>query len=251
LFVSILMDPTAQDNNQKEDQNPSSAAGKTPQNPILPGQYVVAQDEKSQQNQQFAPPPPPPTEPVSVPQTPLADLGHDRDLVTPATAQDVDLSKAINQQLAGPSTPPQSVPPPPPPSASAPPPPAAPPPNFGQPDPTPFNAVPAQGQMAPPSDQPKSKIKLLIIIVSILILIGLVLGLVWFFVLSKKGEQAAKTGSSEVQFEEPSPAPNRETGGFGDLEQATGEAPAIPPTEQTQPQPDQGELPNPSPVQSP
>jgi len=110
LFVSILMDPTAQDNNQKEDQNPSSAAGKTPQNPILPGQYVVAQDEKSQQNQQFAPPPPPPTEPVSVPQTPLADLGHDRDLVTPATAQDVDLSKAINQQLAGPSTPPQSVP---------------------------------------------------------------------------------------------------------------------------------------------
>ena len=248
MFVSILMDPTAQDNNQKEDQNPSSAAGKTPQNPILPGQYVVAQDEKSQQNQQFAPPPPPPTEPVSVPQTPLADLGHDRDLVTPATAQDVDLSKAINQQLAGPSTPPQSVPPSPPPSA--PPPPAAPPPNFEQPDPTPFNASPAQNQMTqPPADGPKSKIKILIIIISVLTLIGLTLGLVWFFVLSKKGNEAAKTESTEVQFEEPSPIPNRETGGFGDLEQATGEAPAIPPTEQTQPQPDQGELPNPSPVQ--
>ena len=243
------MDPTAQDNNQKEDQNPVSAAGKTPQNPILPGQYVVAQDETSRGNQQFAPPPPPQPESVSVPQTPLADLGQDRDLVTPATVQDVDLSKAINQQLAGPSTPPQSVPPPPPPP-SAPPPPAAPPPNFEQPDPTPFNAAPAQGQMPqPPADGSKSKIKILIIIISILILIGLALGLVWFFVLSKKGNEAAKTDSTEVQFEEPSPPPNRETGGFGDLEQATGEAPVVPPTEQTQPQPDQGELPNPSPVQ--
>src|SRR3990172_10699072 len=122
------MDPTAQDNNQKQDQ-PVNTVGNPPQNPILPGQYIVAQDEKNQQNQQFAPPPPPKPEPVSVPQAPLADLGHDRDLVTPATVQDVDLSKAINQQLAGPSAPSQSVPPPPPPSASAPPPPAAPPPN--------------------------------------------------------------------------------------------------------------------------
>src|SRR3989344_1084090 len=245
------MDPTAQDNNQKEDQNPPGAAGKPPQNPILPGQYIVAQDETSHGNQQFAPPPPPSPEPVSVPQTPLADLGQDRDLVTPATVQDVDLSKAINQQLAGPSTPPQSVPPPPPPP-SAPPPPAAPPPNFEQPDPTPFNAAPAQGQMPqPPAEEPKSKIKILIIVISILVLIGFALGLVWFFVLSKKGNEAAKTESTEVQFEEPSPAPNRETGGFGDLEQATGEAPVVPPTEQTQPQPDQGELPNPSPVQSP
>ena len=245
------MDPTAQDNNQKEDQNPVNTAGNLPQNPILPGQYIVAQDETSHENQQYAPPPPPQPEPVSVPQTPLADLGHDRDLVTPATAQDVDLSKAINQQLAGPSTPPQSTSPPPPPPP-APPPPAAPPPNFGQPDPTPFNAAPAQGQMPqPPAEEPKSKIKILIIIISVLVLIGLALGLVWFFVLSKKGNEAAKTESTEVQFEEPSPPPNRETGGFGDLEQATGEAPVVPTTEQTQPQPDQGELPNPSPVQSP
>ena len=242
------MDPTAQDNNQKEDQNPVNTAGNLPQNPILPGQYIVAQDEKSQQNQQFAPPPPPSSEPVSVPQTPLADLGQDRDLVTPATVQDVDLSKAINQQLAGPSAPPQSAPPPPPPPA--PPPPASPPPNFEQPDPTPFNAAPAQNQMQPPADGPKSKIKILIIIISVLILIGLALGLVWFFVLSKRGNEAAKTESTEVQFEEPSPAPNRETGGFGDLEQATGEAPVIP-SDQTQPPLDQGELPSSSPVQSP
>ena len=244
------MDPTAQDNNQKEDQNPVNAAGKPPQNPILPGQYIVAQDEKSQQNQQFAPPPPPSPEPVSVPQTPLADLGQDRDLVTPATVQDVDLSKAINQQLAGPSAPSQSAPLPPPLPPS--PPPGAPPPNFEQPDPTPFNASPAQNQMTqPPADGPKSKIKILIIIVSVLVLIGLALGLVWFFVLSKRGNEAAKTESTEVPFEEPSPAPNRESGGFGDLEQATGEAPVVPPIDQTQPQPDQGELPNPSPVQSP
>ena len=244
------MDPTAQDNNQKEDQNPVNAAGKPPQNPILPGQYIVAQDETSHGNQQFAPPPPPSPEPVSVPQTPLADLGQDRDLVTPATVQDVDLSKAINQQLAGPSAPSQSasLPPPLPPS----PPSGSPPPNFEQPDPTPFNASPAQNQMTqPPADGPKSKIKILIIIISVLVLIGLALGLVWFFVLSKRGNEAAKTESTEVQFEEPSPVPNRETGGFGDLEQATGEAPVIPPTDQTQPQPDQGELPNPSPVQSP
>jgi len=242
------MDPTAQDNNQKEDQDPVNAAGKPSQNPILPGQYIVAQDEKSQQNQQFAPPPPPSPEPVSVPQTPLADLGQDRDLVTPATVQDVDLSKAINQQLAGPSAPSQSAPPPPPP----PPPAGSPPSNFAQPDPTPFNASPAQNQMTqPPADGPKSKIKILIIIISVLVLIGLALGLVWFFVLSKRGNEAAKTESTEVQFEEPSPVPNRETGGFGDLEQATSEAPVIPPTDQTPPQPDQGELPNPSPVQSP
>ena len=242
------MDPAAQDNNQKEDQNPVNSAGKPPQNPILPGQYVVAQDETSRENQQFAPPPPPSPEPVSVPQTPLADLGQDRDLVTPTTVQDVDLSKAINQQLAGPSVPSQPVLPPssPPP---APPPPASPPPNFEQPDPTPFNAAPAQGQMPqPPADGPKSKIKILIIIISVLVLIGLALGLVWFFVLSKRGNEAAKTESTEVPFEEPSPAPNRESGGFGDLQEATGEAPVTPP-DQTQPQPDQGELPSPSPVQ--
>src|SRR3989344_4484520 len=99
------MDPTAQDNNQKEDQNPVNAAGKPPQNPILPGQYVVAQDETSHGNQQFAPPPPLPPEPAPPP-----------------------------------------PPPPPPPS----PPPGAPPPNFEQPDPTPFNASPAQNQMTQP-----------------------------------------------------------------------------------------------------
>lgn len=241
------MDPTAQDNNQKEDQSQVNAAGKPPQNPILPGQYVVAQDEKSQQNQQFAPPPPPSPEPVSVPQTPLADLGQNNDLVTPATAQDADLSKAINQQLAGPSAPPQSTPPPSPPAP--PPPPASPPPNFEQPDPTPFNAAPAQNQMPQvPADEPKSKIKILIIIISVLVLIGLALGLVWFFVLSKRGNESSKTESTEVQFEEPSPVPNRESGGFGDLQEATGEAPVTTP-DQTQPQPDQGELPSPSPVQ--
>jgi len=244
------MDPTAQNNNQKEDQNQVNAQSPPPQNPIQPGQYVVAQEEKSQDDQPFASPPPPPTEPVSVPQAPLADLGQNRDLVTPATAQDADLSKVINQQLAGSSAPSQSVPPPPsPPPAS---PPGAPPPNFQQPDPTPFNAVPAQNQMSqPPADEPKSKIKILIIIISVLTLIGLTLGLVWFFVLSKRGNEAAKTESTEVQFEEPSPIPNRETGGFGDLPQATGEAPVMPPSGQTQPQPDQGEFSSPSPVQLP
>ena len=243
------MDTTAQNNNQQEDQNQVNTPNQPPQNPIQPGQYVVAQDEKSQDNQQFAPPPPPPTEAVSIPQAPLADLGQNSDLVAPVTAQDVDLSKAINQQLAGSSAPPQSAPLPPP---SPPPPPSgAPPPNFGQPDPTPFNAAPVQNQMPQPQDEPKSKIKILIIIISVLILIGLALGLVWFFVLSKRGNEAAKTESTGVQFEEPSPIPNRETGGFSDLPLATGEAPVTPPSDQTQPQPDQGENLSPSPVQSP
>jgi len=244
------MDPTAQNNNQQEDQNQVNTKSSPPPNPIQPGQYVVAQEEKSQDNQQFAPPPPPPTEPVSVPQAPLADLGQNSDLVAPATPQDADLSKVINQQLAGPSAPPQSAPLP---SPSSPPLPSGAPPqgNFGQPDPTPFNAAPVQSQMQQPQDEPKSKIKFLIIIVSALILIGLVFGLVWFFVLSKRGEEAAKTENTEVQFEEPSPVPNRETGGFGDLPQATGEAPLTPTPDQTQEQPDQGENLSPSPVQSP
>ena len=244
------MDPTARNNNQQEDQNKVNAKSPSPQNPIQPGQYVVAQEEKSQDNQQFAPPPPPPTEPVSVPQAPLADLGQNSDLVAPVTPQDVDLSKVINQQLAGSSVPPQSALPPPP---FPPPPPSGAPPqgNFSQPDPAPFNAAPVQNQMQQPQDEPKSKIKLLIIIISALILIGLVFGLVWFFVLSKRGEQAAKTENTEVQFEEPSPFPNRETGGFGDLPQATSEAPVTPPPDQTQEQPDQGENLSSPPVQSP
>src|SRR3990167_2337788 len=104
------MDPTAQNNNQQEDQNKVNAKSPSPQNPIQPGQYVVAQEEKSQDNQQFAPPPPPPTEPVSVPQASLVDLEQNSYLVTPATSHDADLSKVINQQLAGPSAPPQSAP---------------------------------------------------------------------------------------------------------------------------------------------
>lgn len=244
------MDPTAQNNKQQEDQNQVNAKRKSPQNPIQPGQFIVAQEEKSQDNQQFAPPPPPPTEPVSVPQVPLADLGQNSDLVAPVTPQDADLSKVINQQLAGSSAPSQSAPPPPPPPPQ---PPFGVPPqgNFGQPDPAPFNAAPVQNQMQQPQDEPKSKIKLLIIIASALILIGLVFGLVWFFVLSKRGEEAAKTENSEVQFVEPSPIPIRETGGFGDLPQATGEAPVTLPPGQTQEQPDQGENLSPPPVQSP
>lgn len=244
------MDPTAQNNKQQEDQNQLNAKRKSPQNPIQPGQFIVAQEEKSQDNQQFAPPPPPPTEPVSVPQVPLADLGQNSDLVAPVTPQDADLSKVINQQLAGSSAPSQSAPPPPQPPPQ---PPFGVPPqgNFGQPDPAPFNAAPVQNQMQQPQDEPKSKIKLLIIIASALILIGLVFGLVWFFVLSKKGEEAAKTENSEVQFEEPSPIPIRETGGFGDLPQATGEAPVTPPPGQNQEQLGQGENMSPPPVQSP
>ena len=93
-----------------------------------------------------------------------------------------------------------------------------------QPDPTPFVAP----KSPPPAIQGSSRmerIKKIAIIFAILILLGLLAGLVWFFVLGGKTKEPVKTESSTgAPVAEPSPPPKRTDGGFADLPPATNEA---------------------------
>lgn len=194
------MDPTAQANNP----NPQGDAAKSP---IEPGQFVVAGGEPA------SPPGQPINQPAQQPQSP------------PQPRPGFSLAQDKNLAQSFPTPPPQPPQPQsPPPQPQIPPQPPQPETPM-QPDPTPFNG-PNQPASAPAQQQPPGskmkKIKLLVIIVAILILIGIVAALAWFFILNKP--QTAQTVKTENTQEliEPTPTPQApSTGGFGNLPQAT------------------------------
>ena len=81
------------------------------------------------------------------------------------------------------------------------------------------------------------KIKLFVIIIAVLVLIGIIAAVAWFFVLQKpQAPESAKTQDTQ-QVIEPTPTPQVPTGGFGQLPQATngaeasesGQTPMFPP----------------------
>src|SRR3989344_1498790 len=183
------MDPSAPDNNDKDQQNPQGT-----QSPIQPGQFVVAtQDANGQPSQAgSAPLPNAPANQQSVPppgsspyQPPPAGDGFTTD---------------SNLQTQGP------MPPPP------------------QPDPAPFAPPPQPvNPTGAPTDDPKSsKVKIIGIAAGIISLLVIIAALIWFFIINKKTTESVNTTSQEV-IEEPSQA-TRSSGSFGQINESTAEA---------------------------
>lgn len=201
------MDPSAPNNSSNPNQGTPE-----PTNPIEPGQFVVSAEEPvTPQN-----PPPQVTQ-----QTPAYQV--------PPESQKLPVSRepqpniAQNQSQAPAAVPPQ--PPPSPPSQT----PGAPAPNFSQPDPTPFSP-PAPAGVNPDGESKTGKLKLILIVLGLLVLLATVGGLLWFFVLGKRIQEATKTENPEDSVaveEEPSPITKRTTGGFGELPSATAGAPLL------------------------
>jgi len=225
------MDPTApKDNSLAND----------PQNPIQPGQFVVAGEDNSLSPKPKAPAPiskpqfktPPPSPPIpnptNIPQGPPPSI-----TTPPVVPPPSPKIEAMPKMTPVPPVPPASPPPPSPapqtPSVSA-------EPAASQPDPTPFvpPSVPDQQAMGTPTQGPSGigRLRIIAIVLAVLVLVALIAGVFWFFVLGKRGQEPVKTQSApEEQVEEPSSPPKRTNGGFGDLPQATSEAtPAATPT---------------------
>lgn len=215
------MDPTAPNNNSLP-QDPNAPLG--PKSPIQPGQFVVAgEDEEVAKNVSSQSPSPesqnPQPQPFSSPQSPqqvpstlqepaqavpgpsvLSPLAGD----TPTSNENSDLPSNFASPFSGPR-------------------------NL-QPDPTPFVSPQMQpqqtketGPMLPPS--PSSPIKKIVLIFGVLILIGLITAVAWFFIINKNGKETAQNKDTQKsQIEEPSPLPKRTSGGFSELPPATSEA---------------------------
>ena len=215
------MDPTA----PKDNQNPPQAAS-----PIQPGQFVVAGDEDgvfkeppapvspkpspsatslSQEQKQPAssPLPPLPSQPLPQPSGPGINLSTESQpspSVTPPSNQSQQETSTTSAQ-----------------------------PSQTQPDPTPYVA-PQPGDVPYPNNttgapqEPPSLIKkfrMIAIFMVVLVLVGALVAVAWFFVLGKKSNEPIKTENVEqAQVEEPSPLSKRTTGGFAELPAATSEA---------------------------
>lgn len=247
------MDPTAPDS--QDPQNPN------PNNPIMPGQFIVAGEDVPNPPQPTNPSPAQPAFPQTTPATPISPLNTNipPHPASPPATNPGDLLATLAKQTEGAILPqnqtdihqPSQVQPSvlPAPTASEPPreaPAAAepvlnlasdiplnqsempqtaglditPPLDNAAPDPTPY-APPPQG---PPPSQEGSKmdkIKIVLMSAGVLVLIGLIASLAWFFVLNKpKG--AAKTEIAQEELIEDLPAiPKRTQGGFGDLPVST------------------------------
>ena len=218
------MDPTAPKKDQKL-QDPKTST--PPQSPIQPGQFVVAGDEDGVFKE--------PQAPASSPASPLSG----------------PLSQEPKQPVSSPLPPLPSQPPSQPPgpginlsAASQPLPSVAPTssqspeetstnpsqPSLTQPDPTPYVA-PQPGDVPYPNNttgalqEPPSlikKLRMIAIFVVVLVLVGALVAVAWFFVLGKKSNESVKTeNTQQAQVEEPSPLPKRTTGGFAELPVAT------------------------------
>lgn len=179
------MDPSAPN-------NPNNSNPQAPTSPIQPGQFVVAGEE--------APPAATAPQPTVETQSPAAP--------PPAPIPTVNLAQDKEGQQ------PQVFP-------NAPVGPAA-----SQPDPTPFSPtgqiLPDTQNLGTPAAPSGGSKKLLLVIPIVLILVGIIGAVVYFFVLPKN-KTGAKTTGADVQVEEPSPTPARTGAGFGDL-QSTGSA---------------------------
>ena len=77
-----------------------------------------------------------------------------------------------------------------------------------------------------PQEEPSKigKLRTFAIIVAILVLLALVAGIFWFFIINKKEEPVKTQTSPEEQVDEPQLPPKRTDGGFADLPEATLEA---------------------------
>ena len=183
------MDPTAPDNNDKNQQNPQGT-----QSPIQPGQFVVAtQDSNGQQSPTgVSPLPSVPANQSSVPPTGSSPY-------QPPPAGD-GFTTDSNLQTRGP------VPPPP------------------QPDPAPFTPPPQPVNPigAPTDDSKSSKVKIIGIAAGIISLLVIIAALIWFFIINKKTTEPASTTSQEI-IEEPSQA-TKSSGSFGQINESTAEA---------------------------
>ena len=68
-------------------------------------------------------------------------------------------------------------------------------------------------------------IRKIAIVVAVLVLLALIVAVIWFFVLGKKGKEPVKTQAGEEQLiEEPSPVAKPTGGGFAELPEATSES---------------------------
>ncbi len=200
------MDPTAQTNNP----NPQGDAAKSP---IEPGQFVVAGADPVPPQPQ--PAPPAQQAPIGQPQQPASPP---QPMSPPQPRPGFSLAQDKNLAQSFPTPPPQ-------PQVPSPPPPPPPQPDMTmQPDPTPFTGPGQQGSV--PTQQPPAskmkKIKLIVILIAVLILIGIVAAVAWFFILNKPQTTAQNVKTQNVQETiEPTPLPQTPTNGFGNLPQAT------------------------------
>ena len=219
------MDPTAPKNDQKL-QDPETPT--PPQSPIQPGQFVVAGDEGGVFKQPQAPAPLP-TSPSSDPLSQESKQPTSPAPLPPLPSQPPSPPPGPGINLSAASQPFPSVAPTSSPSLQetstnpAQPPPA-------QPDPTPYVApqpgdVPYPNNTAGALQEPPSlikKLRMIAIFVVVLVLVGALVAVAWFFVLGKKSNESVKTeNTQQAQVEEPSPLPKRTTGGFAELPVAT------------------------------
>ncbi len=167
--------------NNPDNQNPPA-----PPNPIQPGQFVVAgEDAPPAANPQIT------AQPAPTPQAPQPTMNLAQDKAAP--------TQVFPNAPVGPTA--------------------------VQPDPTPFTSPPgATPNLAgvPPTGAaaPKSRNKMLIILIALIVLVAIIGAVVYFVVLPK-----AKTGTkptTDTQVDEPSPSPTRTDGGFGTLPEASG-----------------------------
>lgn len=176
------MDPTAPDN---KGQNPQS-----PQNPIQPGQFVVAGEDGGATTPTAAPP----QEPTPQPKVSLA--GQRQPDANPQVVPNAAASGATNQPDPTPFNP------------SAP----------GQ---------TAQGANVPPAAESAKKsggMKIVLVFLAILALVGIIAAVIYFFVLPMVKKQESTTDTADTMVEEPSPPAQRTEGGFGQLPESTGSA---------------------------
>lgn len=192
-----------------------------PANPnVQPGQYVVAgEDAQGQQHPQDPPHPldqptftaptsapigaPPAPAHEAVPTPPMSGFNIASTQTTPNVAQDPTLT----QQTQAPS--------------SAPSPSGLPPIDTNQPDPSPYTPPPPTQDHLPDGESKLKKFRTVFIILAIVLLLGIIAGIAYFFIFGKTNK-AVQTGNTQTVEEPPLPAGGDK--GFADLPSATSEA---------------------------
>ncbi len=196
------MDPTAQENNDQDQQNPQAT-----QSPIQPGQFVVAQEENIGAPPQVQNPLPQQDPNIfasqkqnSNSQQPMANNPY-QPQASPPTAFTANSYQDNTSQAQGPAMPP----------------------SLGQqPDPTPFTPPPAPSSPSAAGDSKFGKVKIIGIAAGIISLIIIIAALVWFFVLNKQPTQPATDITNQV-IDEPSPL-HQPSGSFSQIPESSGQA---------------------------
>lgn len=234
------MDPTAP-NNPNSPNSPNSDPGPVTTEPVVPSSTPAPDPSGS-----MAPPADPPKRDVYAtsldPNDPLASSAQPGPLPADSSIQTGQFVVAGGDQAPPPQNfqPEPAAPPPPPPyipqepnaavpQAPAPGPQLAPAfaptaQQFQQPDPTPYAPpppTPGSQQVSAGGGSMIKKLRLVAILAGILVLLGAIGALVWFFVLGRSSQQPtqtqATTQETQAVVEEATPLPRRTEGGFGTL----------------------------------